>query len=300
MSLFKEKKSFFGRLSERISDVLMARTEVDEDLMDELEEALIMSDIGMETTMNIMDRLRDRVKNEYIISPEEVRSVLKDIMIEMADKKERQEICKDTPLIILVIGVNGGGKTTTIGKLAYQFKKNGLNVYLGAADTFRAAAVEQISIWGERVGVPVVKQKMGADPASVAFDTLSSAKANNADVVIIDTAGRLHNKVGLMNELTKIKKVMDKVVPGTPQEVLLVLDGSTGQNAFEQARQFTAATEVTALAITKLDGTAKGGVVIGISDQFKTPVKYIGLGEGIEDLQPFRRREFVDSLFGDN
>ena len=204
------------------------------------------------------------------------------------------------PYVIMVVGVNGVGKTTTIGKLAYQFKKNGLNVYLGAADTFRAAAVEQISIWGERVGVPVVKQKMGADPASVAFDTLSSAKANNADVVIIDTAGRLHNKVGLMNELSKIKKVMDKVVPGTPQEVLLVLDGSTGQNAFEQARQFTAATEVTALAITKLDGTAKGGVVIGISDQFKTPVKYIGLGEGIEDLQPFRRREFVDSLFGDN
>ena len=199
-----------------------------------------------------------------------------------------------------ILGKNGVGKTTTIGKLAYQFKKNGLNVYLGAADTFRAAAVEQISIWGERVGVPVVKQKMGADPASVAFDTLSSAKANDADVVIIDTAGRLHNKVGLMNELTKIKKVMDKVVPGAPQEVLLVLDGSTGQNAFEQARQFTAATEVTALAITKLDGTAKGGVVIGISDQFKTPVKYIGLGEGIEDLQPFRRREFVDSLFGDN
>ena len=204
------------------------------------------------------------------------------------------------PYVIMVVGVNGVGKTTTIGKLAYQFKKNGLNVYLGAADTFRAAAVEQISIWGERVGVPVVKQKMGADPASVAFDTLSSAKANNADVVIIDTAGRLHNKVGLMNELSKIKKVMDKVVPGTPQEVLLVLDGSTGQNAFAQARQLTAATEVTALAITKLDGTAKGGVVIGISDQFKTPVKYIGLGEGIEDLQPFRRREFVDSLFGDN
>ena len=252
--LAKTKEGMFSKLARAVA----GKSTVDDDILDNLEEILITSDVGVEPKG------------------------------------------ASRPYVIMVVGVNGVGKTTTIGKLAYQFKKNGLNVYLGAADTFRAAAVEQISIWGERVGVPVVKQKMGADPASVAFDTLSSAKANDADVVIIDTAGRLHNKVGLMNELTKIKKVMDKVVPGAPQEVLLVLDGSTGQNAFEQARQFTAATEVTALAITKLDGTAKGGVVIGISDQFKTPVKYIGLGEGIEDLQPFRRREFVDSLFGDN
>ena len=257
--------------------------------------------------MRIIERIEQRVARDKYLSTSELKNILREEIVSLlAENNTGDEsdfiIPKGAsrPYVIMVVGVNGVGKTTTIGKLAYQFKKNGLNVYLGAADTFRAAAVEQISIWGERVGVPVVKQKMGADPASVAFDTLSSAKANDADVVIIDTAGRLHNKVGLMNELTKIKKVMDKVVPGAPQEVLLVLDGSTGQNAFEQARQFTAATEVTALAITKLDGTAKGGVVIGISDQFKTPVKYIGLGEGIEDLQPFHRREFVDSLFGDN
>ena len=228
---------------------------------------------------------------------EEIAALLTENNIE--DVPEFTIATDKKPYVIMVVGVNGVGKTTTIGKLAYQFKKAGNSVYLGAADTFRAAAVEQLVIWGERVGVPVIKQKMGSDPASVAFDTLSSAKANNADVVIIDTAGRLHNKINLMNELSKIKKVMEKVIPGAPHEVLLVLDGSTGQNAFEQAKQFTAATEVNALAITKLDGTAKGGVVIGISDQFKTPVKYIGLGEGIEDLQIFRRKEFVDSLFGD-
>ena len=301
--LAKTKEGMFSKLARAVA----GKSTVDDDILDNLEEILITSDVGVETTLRIIERIEQRVARDKYLSTSELKNILREEIVSLLAENntgDESDFIKpkgaSRPYVIMVVGVNGVGKTTTIGKLAYQFKKNGLNVYLGAADTFRAAAVEQISIWGERVGVPVVKQKMGADPASVAFDTLSSAKANDADVVIIDTAGRLHNKVGLMNELTKIKKVMDKVVPGAPQEVLLVLDGSTGQNAFEQARQFTAATEVTALAITKLDGTAKGGVVIGISDQFKTPVKYIGLGEGIEDLQPFRRREFVDSLFGDN
>ncbi len=301
--LAKTKEGMFSKLARAVA----GKSTVDDDILDNLEEILITSDVGVETTLRIIERIEQRVARDKYLSTSELKNILREEIVALLTENNTGDendfvvpAGATRPYVIMVVGVNGVGKTTTIGKLAYQFKKNGLNVYLGAADTFRAAAVEQISIWGERVGVPVVKQKMGADPASVAFDTLSSAKANNADVVIIDTAGRLHNKVGLMNELSKIKKVMDKVVPGTPQEVLLVLDGSTGQNAFEQARQFTAATEVTALAITKLDGTAKGGVVIGISDQFKTPVKYIGLGEGIEDLQPFRRREFVDSLFGDN
>ncbi len=301
--LAKTKEGMFSKLARAVA----GKSTVDDDILDNLEEILITSDVGVETTLRIIERIEQRVARDKYLSTSELKNILREEIVSLLAENNTSDESDfivpkgaSRPYVIMVVGVNGVGKTTTIGKLAYQFKKNGLNVYLGAADTFRAAAVEQISIWGERVGVPVVKQKMGADPASVAFDTLSSAKANDADVVIIDTAGRLHNKVGLMNELTKIKKVMDKVVPGAPQEVLLVLDGSTGQNAFEQARQFTAATEVTALAITKLDGTAKGGVVIGISDQFKTPVKYIGLGEGIEDLQPFRRREFVDSLFGDN
>lgn len=301
--LAKTKEGMFSKLARAVA----GKSTVDDNILDNLEEILITSDVGVETTLRIIERIEQRVARDKYLSTSELKNILREEIVALLTENntgdENDFVVPEgatRPYVIMVVGVNGVGKTTTIGKLAYQFKKNGLNVYLGAADTFRAAAVEQISIWGERVGVPVVKQKMGADPASVAFDTLSSAKANNADVVIIDTAGRLHNKVGLMNELTKIKKVMDKVVPGAPHEVLLVLDGSTGQNAFEQARQFTAATEVTALAITKLDGTAKGGVVIGISDQFKTPVKYIGLGEGIGDLQPFRRREFVDSLFGDN
>ena len=259
----------------------------------------------VETTLRIIDRIEKRVARDKYINTNELNSILREEITALLTENDVEDAGEFSvpegkkPYVIMVVGVNGVGKTTTIGKLAYQYKKRGNSVYLGAADTFRAAAVEQLMIWGERVGVPVVKQKMGADPASVAFDTLSSAKANNADVVIIDTAGRLHNKLNLMNELTKIKKVMEKIIPGAPHEILLVLDGSTGQNAFEQAKQFTAATEVNELAITKLDGTAKGGVVIGISDHFKIPVKYIGLGEGMEDLQVFRRKEFVDSLFGD-
>ena len=285
--------------------VVAGKSKVDDDILDDLEEVLITSDVGVETTLRIIERIEKRVERDKYISTGELKGMLREEIAALLTENDNETDGEFTvpeskrPYVIMVVGVNGVGKTTTIGKLAYQYKKNGNKVYLGAADTFRAAAVEQLVIWGERVGVPVVKQKMGADPASVAFDTLSSAKANDADVVIIDTAGRLHNKISLMNELSKIKKVMDKVIPGAPHEVLLVLDGSTGQNAFEQAKQFTAATEVNALAITKLDGTAKGGVVIGISDQFKTPVKYIGLGEGMEDLQVFHRKEFVDSLFGD-
>lgn len=298
--LSKTKESVFSKLSR----VIVGKSKVDDDVLDRLEEVLITSDVGVETTLKIITRIEKRAANDKYVSQDELNELLKDEIAALLTENNTDDVAEFTvpkdkkPYVIMVVGVNGVGKTTTIGKLAYQFKKSGLNVYLGAADTFRAAAVEQLCIWGERVGVPVVKQKMGSDPASVAFDTLSSAKANNADVVIIDTAGRLHNKVGLMNELTKIKNVMERVIPGAPHEVLLVLDGSTGQNAFEQAKQFTAATEVNALAITKLDGTAKGGVVIGISDQFKTPVKYIGLGERMEDLQVFNRREFVDSLFG--
>jgi fused signal recognition particle receptor len=266
---------------------------------------LITSDVGVETTLKIIERIEQRVAQDKYMNTSELNGILRSeisaLLIEnnTDDVDDFEAPLKAKPYVIMVVGVNGVGKTTTIGKIAYQFKKAGKNVYLGAADTFRAAAIEQLQIWGERVGVPVIKQQMGSDPASVAFDTLNSAVSNGADVVIIDTAGRLHNKIGLMNELTKIKNVMKKVVPDAPQEVLLVLDGSTGQNAFEQAKQFTKATEVNAMAVTKLDGTAKGGVVIGISDQFKIPVKYIGLGEGMEDLQVFRRDEFVDSLFGD-
>ena len=299
--LSKTKEGVFSKLAR----VVAGKSKVDDDILDDLEEVLITSDVGVETTLRIIERIDKRVERDKYISTGELKGMLREEIAALLTENDNETEGEFTvpeskrPYVIMVVGVNGVGKTTTIGKLAYQYKKNGNKVYLGAADTFRAAAVEQLVIWGERVGVPVVKQKMGADPASVAFDTLSSAKANDADVVIIDTAGRLHNKISLMNELSKIKKVMDKVIPGAPHEVLLVLDGSTGQNAFEQAKQFTAATEVNALAITKLDGTAKGGVVIGISDQFKTPVKYIGLGEGMEDLQVFHRKEFVDSLFGD-
>ena len=299
--LSKTKEGVFSKLAR----VVAGKSKVDDEILDDLEEVLITSDVGVETTLRIIERIEKRVSRDKYVNTSELKSMLREEIAALLTENNIEDVPEFTiaadkkPYVIMVVGVNGVGKTTTIGKLAYQFKKAGNTVYLGAADTFRAAAVEQLVIWGERVGVPVIKQKMGSDPASVAFDTLSSAKANNADVVIIDTAGRLHNKINLMNELSKIKKVMEKVIPGAPHEVLLVLDGSTGQNAFEQAKQFTAATEVNALAITKLDGTAKGGVVIGISDQFKTPVKYIGLGEGIEDLQIFRRKEFVDSLFGD-
>ena len=299
--LSKTKEGVFSKLAR----VVAGKSKVDDDILDDLEEVLITSDVGVETTLRIIERIEKRVERDKYISTGELKGMLREEIAALLTENDNETDGEFTvpeskrPYVIMVVGVNGVGKTTTIGKLAYQYKKNGNKVYLGAADTFRAAAVEQLVIRGKRVGVPVVKQKMGADPASVAFDTLSSAKANDADVVIIDTAGRLHNKISLMNELSKIKKVMDKVIPGAPHEVLLVLDGSTGQNAFEQAKQFTAATEVNALAITKLDGTAKGGVVIGISDQFKTPVKYIGLGEGMEDLQVFHRKEFVDSLFGD-
>ena len=299
--LSKTKEGVFSKLAR----IVAGKSQVDENILDDLEEVLITSDVGVETTLRIIDRIEKRVARDKYINTNELNSILREEITALLTENDVEDAGEFSvpegkkPYVIMVVGVNGVGKTTTIGKLAYQYKKRGNSVYLGAADTFRAAAVEQLMIWGERVGVPVVKQKMGADPASVAFDTLSSAKANNADVVIIDTAGRLHNKLNLMNEVTKIKKVMEKIVPGAPHEILLVLDGSTGQNAFEQAKQFTAATEVNELAITKLDGTAKGGVVIGISDHFKIPVKYIGLGEGMEDLQVFRRKEFVDSLFGD-
>ncbi len=299
--LSKTKESVFSKIARAVA----GKSKVDDEVLDNLEEVLITSDVGVETTLNIIKRIEERVARDKYVTTQELNHILREEIAALLtenntmDSEEFSVPEGKKPYVIMVVGVNGVGKTTTIGKLAYQFKKKGLKVYLGAADTFRAAAVEQLDIWGERVGIPVIKQKMGSDPASVAYDTLSSAVANNADVVIIDTAGRLHNKIGLMNELTKIKNVMQKVVADAPHEVLLVLDGSTGQNAFEQAKQFTKATEVTAMAITKLDGTAKGGVVIGISDQFKIPVKYIGLGEGIEDLQAFRRKEFVDSLFGE-
>ncbi|MDR3704578.1 MAG: signal recognition particle-docking protein FtsY [Paludibacteraceae bacterium] len=299
--LEKTKESVFSKLAR----VVAGKSKVDADVLDDLEEILITSDVGVETTVKIIERIEQRVAKDKYVGTEELNGILKEeiaaLLIENnTGDGEGFDIPTDAkPYVIMVVGVNGVGKTTTIGKLAYQFKKAGKNVYLGAADTFRAAATEQLVIWGERVGVPVIKQQMGADPASVAYDTLTSAKANGADVVIIDTAGRLHNKINLMNELTKIKNVMQKVMPDAPHDVMLVLDGSTGQNAFEQAKQFTKATEVTSLAITKLDGTAKGGVVIGISDQFKIPVRYIGLGEGIEDLQVFNKKAFVDTLFGE-
>lgn len=310
-SIFKKKETLDKGLEktktsvfEKISRAIAGKTTVDDDVLDELEEVLITSDVGVDTTLEIIDRIQQRVARDKYVSTSELNEILREEIAALLEENNTSDLddwdlpSDHRPYVILVVGVNGVGKTTTIGKLAYQFKQAGKKVYLGAADTFRAAAVEQIAIWGERVGVPVIKQQMGSDPASVAFDTLSSAKANNADVVIIDTAGRLHNKVGLMNELKKIKDVMKKVLPEAPDEVMLVLDGSTGQNAFEQAKQFAAVTEVSSLAITKLDGTAKGGVVIGISDQLKVPVKYIGLGENMEDLQLFNRRNFVDSLFG--
>ena len=299
--LSKTKESVFGKIARAIA----GKSKVDDEVLDNLEEVLVTSDVGVDTTLKIIKRIEARVAKDKYVSTQELNRILRSEIAQLLtenntiDTENFDTPSGKKPYVIMVVGVNGVGKTTTIGKLAYQYKKAGKKVYLGAADTFRAAAVEQLDIWGKRVGVPVIQQKMGSDPASVAFDTLMSAKANNADVVLIDTAGRLHNKIGLMNELTKIKNVMKKVLPDAPHEVLLVLDGSTGQNAFEQAKQFTLATEVTSMAITKLDGTAKGGVVIGISDQFKIPVKYIGLGEGMEDLQLFHKDEFVDSLFGD-
>ncbi|GAA3626902.1 signal recognition particle-docking protein FtsY [Flavivirga jejuensis] len=297
--LEKSKSSFFGKLSKAVA----GKSKVDDEVLDDLEEILVSSDVGVNTTLKVIERIEARVSKDKYIGTEELNVILRE---EIAGLLSETNLGEETefivpqdkkPYVMMVVGVNGVGKTTTIGKLAYQFKKQGLKVVLGAADTFRAAAIDQLQVWADRVDIPLVKQSMGSDPASVAFDTLESAVTQDADVVIIDTAGRLHNKVNLMNELTKVKRVMQKVVADTPNDVLLVLDGSTGQNAFEQAKQFTAATEVTSLAVTKLDGTAKGGVVIGISDQFKIPVKYIGVGEGIEDLQVFNKFEFVDSFF---
>lgn len=299
--LEKTKSSFFGKLSRSV----VGKTKVDDEVLDELEMTLVSSDVGVPTTLKIIKRIEERVARDKYVGTGELQQILRSEVAAMLEENNTSDGTdfsikeQEKPYVILVVGVNGVGKTTTIGKLAYQFKSSGYKVVLGAADTFRAAAVDQLVIWGERVGVPVIKQEMGSDPASVAYDTVAHAKAQGADVVLIDTAGRLHNKVGLMNELTKIKNVMKKVLPEAPQEVLLVLDGSTGQNAFEQAKDFTAATDVTALAVTKLDGTAKGGVVLGISDQFKIPVKYIGLGEQMTDLQLFNKQEFVDSLFGE-
>ncbi|MEN2400532.1 signal recognition particle-docking protein FtsY [Flavobacterium sp. MC2016-06] len=293
------KNTFFSKLSKAVA----GKSKVDDDVLDNLEEILVASDVGVNTTLKVISRIEKRVAEDKYLGTEELNQILREEIGALLSETNRGEatefdIPKDKkPYVLMVVGVNGVGKTTTIGKLAYQFKKAGYNVVLGAADTFRAAAIDQLQVWADRVGVPIVRQNMGSDPASVAFDTLQSAVAQNADIVIIDTAGRLHNKINLMNELTKVKRVMQKVVADAPHDVLLVLDGSTGQNAFEQAKQFTAATEVTSLAVTKLDGTAKGGVVIGISDQFQIPVKYIGVGEGIEDLQVFNKYEFVDSFF---
>ena len=297
--LEKTKSSFFSKLSRTIA----GKSKVDDEVLDDLEEILVISDVGVSTTLKIIERIEERVASDKYVGTSELDSILREEIASLLEENNTEDLSEvsvpkvNGPYVIMVVGVNGVGKTTTIGKLAYQFKKQGKSVILGASDTFRAAAVDQLKIWSERVDVPIVEQGMNADPASVAFDTLQSAVAKNADVVIVDTAGRLHNKVNLMNELTKIKRVMQKVVPDAPHEILLVLDGSTGQNAYEQAKQFSLATEINALAITKLDGTAKGGVVIGISDQLKVPVKYIGIGEGMEDLQVFNKREFVDSLF---
>lgn len=297
--LEKTKNSLFSKIARAIT----GKSKVDADVLDSLEETLLSSDVGVETTLKIIERIEKRVAKEKYVNTSELNNILKSEIANLLAENGTDslssfdDIATEKPYVIMVVGVNGVGKTTTIGKLAYQFSKAGKKVYLGAADTFRAAAVEQLSIWGERTNVPVIKQHMGADPASVAFDTLKSAIANNADIVIIDTAGRLHNKVNLMNELTKIKNVMKKLIPNAPHDILLVLDGSTGQNAFIQAKQFTKATDITSLAITKLDGTAKGGVVLGISDQFQIPVKYIGIGEGIDDLKIFNKQEFVNSLF---
>ena len=297
--LEKSKSSFMGKLSKAVA----GKSKVDDDVLDNLEEVLVSSDVGVETTLKIIDRIEARVLKDKYLGTDALNKILREEIAGLLSETNSGNATdfdiplQDTPYVIMVVGVNGVGKTTTIGKLANQFKKAGKKVVLGAADTFRAAAIDQLQVWADRIDVPLIKQSMGSDPASVAFDTLESAVTQNADVVIIDTAGRLHNKVNLMNELTKVKRVMQKVIPNTPNDVLLVLDGSTGQNAFEQVKQFTAATEVTSLAVTKLDGTAKGGVVIGISDQFKIPVKYIGVGEGIEDLQVFNKIEFVDSFF---
>lgn len=297
--LEKSKTTFFNKLSKAVA----GKSKVDDEVLDNLEEVLVTSDVGVDTTLKVIERIEERVSKDKYLGTEELNQILREEIAGLLSETNVGEATEFTvpkekkPYVIMVVGVNGVGKTTTIGKLAYQFKKQGLKVVLGAADTFRAAAIDQLQVWADRVEVPIVKQSMGSDPASVAFDSLQSAVSSDADVVIIDTAGRLHNKVNLMNELTKVKRVMQKVVDNSPHDVLLVLDGSTGQNAFEQAKQFTAATEVTSLAVTKLDGTAKGGVVIGISDQFKIPVKYIGVGEGIEDLQVFNKYEFVDSFF---
>ena len=299
--LEKTKESVLKKLSRAV----IGKSKVDDEVLDDLEEVLISSDVGVDTTIKIINKIEDRVVRDKYMNTNELNIILRDEIVMLLEETNSDSVIgfeedqKTKPHVIMVVGVNGVGKTTTIGKLAYRFKKAGKNVILGASDTFRAAAVDQLQIWADRVDVPLIKQDMGSDPASVAFDTLSSAKATDADVVIIDTAGRLHNKINLMNELTKIKQVMKKVIPDAPHEILLVLDGSTGQNAFEQAKQFTLATEVNALALTKLDGTAKGGVVIGISDQFKIPVKYIGIGEKMEDLQIFDNKEFVDSLFSE-
>ena len=298
--LQKTKESFFKKMARAV----VGKDKVDDDVLDNLEEALVTSDVGVETTLEVIERIEKRVAEKKYVSTDELNGTIKEVIGELLTENNSGKVLgfedelPAKPYVIMVVGVNGVGKTTTIGKMAYQYAKAGKKVYLGAADTFRAAAIEQLQVWGERTGCPVVKQNMGADPASVAFDTLSSAKANDADVVIIDTAGRLHNKVALMNELTKIKNVMKKVVPDAPHDVMLVLDGSTGQNAYEQATQFTKATQVSSLAVTKLDGTAKGGVVLGISAQFKIPVRYIGLGEGMEHLQVFDKEAFVESLFG--
>ena len=297
--LEKSSNSFFSKLSKAVA----GKSKVDDDVLDNLEEVLVTSDVGVDTTLKIIDRIEDRVAKDKYLGTDELNKILREeIAALLSETNSGNETdysvpSDKKPYVLMVVGVNGVGKTTTIGKLAYQFKKKGLKVVLGAADTFRAAAIDQLQVWADRVDVPIVKQDMGSDPASVAFDTLQSGVAQDADIIIIDTAGRLHNKVNLMNELTKVKRVMQKVVGDAPHDVMLVLDGSTGQNAFEQAKQFTAATEVTSLAVTKLDGTAKGGVVIGISDQFQIPVKYIGVGEGIEDLQVFNKFEFVDSFF---
>lgn len=299
--LEKTKQGLFSKLARAVA----GRSKVDDDMLDELEEILITSDVGVETTVKIIRRIEERVARDKYMNAAELQSILRDEIALLLEENHGNDATfgldakEGEPYVVMVVGVNGAGKTTTIGKLAAQLRKAGKKVYIGAADTFRAAAIDQLGVWAERAGATMIRQEMGSDPASVAFDTLKSAKANGADVVLIDTAGRLHNKVGLMNELTKIRNVMAKVIPDAPHEVMLVLDGSTGQNAFEQARQFTQATKVTSLAITKLDGTAKGGVVIGISDQFHVPVRYIGIGEGIDQLKIFDRREFVDALFGD-
>ena len=299
MSLFSEKKSFFGRLSEKIADAVMARAEVDEDLMDELEEILITSDIGMDTTMNVMSKLRERIKNDYITSPDGVTRALKAILTEAVDKGERQKLSENTPLVILMIGINGGGKTTTIGKLAHKLKKQGKTVMLAAADTFRAAAAEQLVIWGERNGINVIRHQEGADPSAVIFDAIQSAKAKKIDVLICDTAGRLQNKKNLMNELEKMNKVISREFPEAERETLLVLDATTGKNAVSQASEFGQVADITGIVLTKLDGTAKGGIAITIADEFDMPIKYIGVGEGIEDLEEFEPESFIGGIFNE-